>query len=91
MNRIAIAPWRRNARNQAEIARLEARAAALDVIVSTEEKHGRYPGWLVRVRRGLQYVDLRSSGPEWGDPGPLLPVIAGALDGFETQYEGVSA
>ena len=89
MNRVGLPPrFLYDPALQDEIAVLEDRAEQLDVIVSIEQKTGRFWGWLVRVygRTDKRYVDLRSSGPERGDAGPLLPVVAGALDDFETAH-----
>lgn len=82
MNRIALPP---RFRGSFDLPDLEARADALNVIVSTEATFGRHWGWRVRVRRDEQAIEVRSSG-ERGDCGPLLPVIAGALHDFEAAY-----
>jgi len=80
LNRIAIGFYPE--RDHAELLRLDARCDALGVRVSTERKRGWYPGWHVRVMGSQgRTIDLRSDGE-----GPLEPVLAGALDDWETRY-----
>lgn len=73
--RIALSPWSAAAMDPQALAILEARAAALGVNVSTI-KRSRQRSWMVRVRRGDLVTSLVGKGP-------LVAVIAGALDDFE--------
>lgn len=73
--RIGLSPWSAETMGAEACAILEARAAALDVVVSTFKR--RDNGWMVRVRKDRQTTSLVGYGP-------LVAVIDGALDDFES-------
>lgn len=76
--RIALSPWSRQANDPDELERLDARAAALGVYVSTVKRTKAPAGWVVRVfdKGYVHVVTLRAQGP-------LAAIIAGALDDWE--------